>query len=142
MKQREWEGEEAEPRRGIGGFVRSLLRGIPWSERAEAEETVVLETPPNGKLRVDNANGRTHVIGEDRGDIEVRAANTARAESEEAAQRLVDEMRVVYRKELADALEQRLHHCRGRMSLRVGERGDDVVVDGDDDAFEDVVDAG
>lgn len=99
MKHREWEGEEEEPRRGIGGFVRSLLRGIPWSERAEAEETLLLETPPNNKLRVDNANGRTHVIGEDRQDIQVRAAKTARAESEEAAQRLVDEMRVVHRED-------------------------------------------
>jgi hypothetical protein len=79
---------------GLGGFLRSLLSGLPWSDRAEAEETFLLSAPAGGKLKVENANGKTAVIGEDRSDVAVRVLKTARAESEEAAQRLLGRIHV------------------------------------------------
>jgi hypothetical protein len=82
--------------RGFGGFLRSLLSGIPWSERATDEERIVLAAPASNHLRVHNTNGRTSVIGEERSDIEVIVAKTARAESSEAAQELLDEIRLVH----------------------------------------------
>lgn len=84
---------------GISGFLRSLLSGIPWKERAEGEETVVLDVPPGAALRVDNANGRTRVIGEDRDDIQVGLFKTARAESEDEAQSLIEKIQLVARDE-------------------------------------------
>ena len=80
---------------GLGEFLRSLLAGIPWSDRAEREETIALETPTGGSIKIYNANGRTRVIGEDRSDIEVNVVKQARAESTEAAERLLEEIRVV-----------------------------------------------
>jgi DUF4097 and DUF4098 domain-containing protein YvlB len=62
---------------GLGDFLRRLLSGIPWSERAEAIESLHFATPPAGLLRIDNPNGRTRIRGEDREDVE-------------AARRLVD----------------------------------------------------
>jgi hypothetical protein len=79
---------------GLSGFLRNLLAGIPWSDRAEAEECCQLEVPPSRDVKIRNANGRTHVVGEERSDIEVRAAKCARAESSEAAERLLREIRV------------------------------------------------
>ena len=79
---------------GFGEFLRSLLAGIPWSERAEAEETVRLAAPRSGLVRVDNSNGRTRVVGEDRSDVEVRLQKVARAESESAARRLAEAIRL------------------------------------------------
>jgi hypothetical protein len=81
---------------GFGGFLRSLLAGIPWSERASGEERVRLEVPPGRLLRVHNTNGRTTVIGEEREDIEVQVAKTARAESADAARELLDEIRLIH----------------------------------------------
>jgi hypothetical protein len=81
---------------GFGGFLRSLLAGIPWSERANAEEQVRLDAPPSRLLRVHNTNGRTTVIGEERDDIEVQVAKTARAESAAAASELLDEIRLIH----------------------------------------------
>jgi len=77
---------------GVTGFLRSLLAGIPWSERAEGEETLHLEPSPGRIFRLHNSNGRTRVCGEDRSDIEVRVAKTARAESAEAADRLLEQI--------------------------------------------------
>ncbi len=79
---------------GLGEFLRSLLAGIPWSDRAECEETLQFAPPPGGAVKVYNANGKTRVVGEDREDIEVEAVKYARAESSEAAQRLLREIRV------------------------------------------------
>ena len=79
---------------GLGGFLRSLLSGLPWSDRAESEETFTLARPAGGKLKVENANGKTVVIGEDRGDVQVHVARSARAESEDAARKLLDRIRV------------------------------------------------
>jgi hypothetical protein len=97
-------GGERRDMGGLGGFLRSLLSGIPWSDRADREEELILAAPITGKLRIFNANGRTRVIGEDRTDLAVRACKTARAESEAAAQRLLEDMRVVAR-QIGDGLE-------------------------------------
>ncbi len=89
---------------GFAGFLRSLLAGVPWSERAEGEDVLHLERPAGGAFRLHNANGRTRICGEDRDDIEVHAAKLARAESTEAAKRLLEQIRVVYA-EVGDTLE-------------------------------------
>ena len=81
---------------GFGGFLRSLLSGIPWSERATGDEQIRIDAPASHNLRVHNTNGRTTVIGEERDDIEVQVAKTARAESTEAARQLLDEIRLIH----------------------------------------------
>lgn len=107
MKRRDDDGASEGGTRGggISGFIRSLLSGIPWSERGEATETLTLDPPTGGGLRVDNANGRTHVIGEDRTDIEIEAVKTARADSEESAQRLLEDIKIVHREDSQGILE-------------------------------------
>ena len=80
---------------GFGGFLRSLLAGLPWSERAEQEETLRLEAPEGHAVRIQNANGRIRVVGEDRSDVQVRATKVAHAGSDEAAESLLREMRVL-----------------------------------------------
>jgi DUF4097 and DUF4098 domain-containing protein YvlB len=95
VKTRAWkEALFADRGRGFAEFLHSLLAGIPWSERAEAEETCSLPVPRRGLLRIDNPHGRTHVVGEERSDLEVRACKVARAESEEAARRLAETIRL------------------------------------------------
>ena len=91
------ESEEigAERHGGFGSFLRSLLAGVPWSERAESEEVLHFGAPASRVFRLHNANGRTRVIGEAREDIEVRATKTARAESAEAARVLVENIRIL-----------------------------------------------
>ena len=79
---------------GFGGFVRNLLSGIPWSEKAETTETLRFDTPTARTLRIDNANGRTRVVGEDRDDVEVEAHKVARAESEDGARKLLQDIQV------------------------------------------------
>ncbi|MDH3212945.1 MAG: hypothetical protein OEM05_10715 [Myxococcales bacterium] len=92
-------------RSGFGRFLRSLLAGIPWSEHAEEDVVLHLTLPPGGQtLRLHNANGRTRIVGADRSDIEVRARKKARAESAEAAKRLLETIRIVA-DEVGDALE-------------------------------------
>ncbi len=76
----------------LGGLFRRLVDGLPWSERAERTETRTFACPERPCLRIDNANGRTRVVGEDRDDIEVRIQKTARAESPEAAEALLDQI--------------------------------------------------
>jgi len=70
---------------GLGGFLRSLLQGIPWRERAELEETLMLPAPRAG-LSIENENGRTQVVGEDRSDIALKIVRAARGESAEDAE--------------------------------------------------------
>lgn len=88
----------------FGGFLRSLLSGIPWSELAERVDTARYKAPVGGVLRVRNANGRIEVIGEDRHDVVVEAAKRARAESQEEAERLLDTIRLA-EEEAPDGLE-------------------------------------
>jgi hypothetical protein len=85
-----------EPPQGLKGLLRSLLPGIPWAERAETRETQQLAAPKGHVFRVHNSNGVTKIAGEDRADIEVTAHKTARAESSEAAGRLLEEIRLVF----------------------------------------------
>ena len=73
-------GDEAGRRSGgFGGLLRSILSGIPWSERADGEETLRLDASPASAIRVDNANGRTRIVGEDRNDIEIGRDFTVRS---------------------------------------------------------------
>ena len=88
-------GERTGRSSGLGGFLRSLLSGIPWSERAEGSETLHLDPPSGGILHLNNSNGRTHVVGQDRDDIEIVASKHSRAESGEAAQALLESIRLV-----------------------------------------------
>jgi DUF4097 and DUF4098 domain-containing protein YvlB len=92
----EREGED-EPREsgGLGGFLRGLLSGIPWSESAQAVETITLDAPAGARLTIHNANGKTRVVGEDRDDIEVVVTKHARAESTEAAQQLLGQIELL-----------------------------------------------
>ncbi len=90
------DGDDEGMERGFGGFLRSLLSGIPWSERATREERIELAAPASGHVRIHNTNGRTTVIGEERSDIEICIAKTARAESSEAALQLLDQIRLVH----------------------------------------------
>lgn len=86
----------AEDARGFGGFLRSLLSGIPWSESAHAEETLLLDAPVGRHMSVHNANGRTRVIGEERNDIEVQIEKHARGETPAAAEEVLDEIDVTW----------------------------------------------
>jgi DUF4097 and DUF4098 domain-containing protein YvlB len=96
--------EEACAEGGLSGFVRSLLSNIPWSERLERKETLHLDVTENRMLSVYNSNGRTAVTGEERDDIEVRITKIARAESQEGASELLDEIYVAAA-DVAGALE-------------------------------------
>jgi Toastrack DUF4097 len=79
---------------GIKALLRSLLPGIPWAERAETKQTVVFAAPKSQVFKVHNSNGVTRITGEDRDDVEVTAHKTARAESREAAEALLEEIRL------------------------------------------------
>ena len=98
-------GASGDEKRGLGGFLRSLLSGLPWHERAEADETLRLGSPPGGGIRVDNANGCTVVVGEDRADVEIRVHKAARGSSEAEAAQLAGSIRVLTREDAAGSLE-------------------------------------
>ena len=85
----------ADDGRGFSGFIRSLLSGIPWSESAHAEETLVLDPPEGRHMSIHNANGKTRVYGEDRDDVEIQVEKHARAESVAAANAVLDDIEVV-----------------------------------------------
>jgi hypothetical protein len=91
--------------RGLGGFLRSLLSGLPWHERAEANETLQLASPSGGAIRVDNANGCTVVVGEDRADVEIRVHKAARGGSEAEATQLASSIKVLAREDAAGVLD-------------------------------------
>lgn len=78
----------------LGGLIRGLVSGIPWSECAEAEETLHLEIPRKCVVHIHNANGRTVITGEERDDIEITTTKQARAECPRAAEELIDSMGV------------------------------------------------
>ncbi len=81
---------------GFGSFVRSLLAGVPWSEHAERDDLLRLPRPSSGIIRIHNANGKTRLVGEERADVELLANKNARAESGEAAQALLESIRVIH----------------------------------------------
>jgi len=91
--------------RSLGGFLRSLLSGLPWHERAEAVETRQLTSPSGGAIRVDNANGCTVVVGEDRADVEIRVHKAARAGTEAEAEQLASSIKVLTREDAAGVLD-------------------------------------
>lgn len=105
MKKRHSGWDHGELHRRFSGFLRTLLSGIPWSERAEGQDELLLDAPRGGTLRVDNANGRTQVVGEDREDVWIEIVRAARAESEEEAERLLKSIRVLARTDGAGNLE-------------------------------------
>jgi hypothetical protein len=88
--------EDGGPAQGFRALLRSLLPGIPWAERAEKRETQTFAAPKGHVFRVHNSNGVTRITGEDRSDIEVTTLKTARAESSEAAEALLEEIRLVF----------------------------------------------
>ena len=90
------QGDAENPTSRLGGFLRSLLEGIPWRERAELEETLMLPAPKSG-LSVDNENGRTRVIGEDRADVALKVTRAARGDSVEDAAARADAIKVTTR---------------------------------------------
>jgi hypothetical protein len=114
-------GEQGGEHGGFTGFLRGLLSGIPWSERAAREETVTVDAPSSGRLRVHNSNGRTRITGEDRRDIEVTAYKTARAGSQHAAEELLDEIELVFTEdalwEISDRALERETGARGLRSI-------------------------
>jgi len=79
---------------GLGSFIKSLLSGIPWSESASREESRTLAVPSAGIVSLHNSNGRTRVVGEDRDDIVLNTLKHARAETQEAAEQLLDDIRI------------------------------------------------
>jgi len=118
---------------GLGGFLRALP-GMPWTKSAHREEQLQLALPEGGVLRLDNANGATSIIGEDRGDICIEARKEARAECEEAAGRLAENIRLLHRRDAGGALEIEVdvpgrwsRRCRADLKLHVP-RGTDVHV--------------
>lgn len=87
-------GEAAGREARITGLLRSILSGIPFSERAERVDVSEYRLGDCPALYIHNANGRIHVIGEEREAVELRACKRARAESTAAAERLLDEIEV------------------------------------------------
>jgi hypothetical protein len=113
-----------ELRGGFGGFLRSLLSGLPWHERAEANETLRFASPSGAAIRVDNVNGCTVVIGEDRGDVEMVVHKAARAGSEAEAAQLAAAIRVLAREDAAGVLDVEVElpgrwTHRGRVDLEI-----------------------
>jgi DUF4097 and DUF4098 domain-containing protein YvlB len=80
---------------GVSSFLRSLLAGIPWSESASVEERAKFSVPSARVVELDNVNGKTRVVGEDRDDIQLFAVKHARAESQHAAEKLLEEIQIV-----------------------------------------------
>ena len=119
------DGDDTDDGRGFGGFIRSLLSGIPWSESAHSEETLVLDPPQGRHVAVHNANGKTRIYGEDRDDIEIFVEKHARGESVSAAGEVLDEIDVLT-EEVADGLEIEVvapsrwkRHGSANLSVRV-----------------------
>lgn len=90
---------------GFGGFLRSLLAGVPWSERGEAEQTLELPAPDSGTIRIHNANGKTRVVGEERGDIQILCRKVARAESNDGVEELLAHIRLLHARGADGSLE-------------------------------------
>jgi DUF4097 and DUF4098 domain-containing protein YvlB len=85
---------EERPTGKLGGLIRSLMAGIPWSECAEGEDVYHFDVPSGNVVHIHNANGKTQIIGEDRENIEIHACKQSRAECGNAAEQLVREMQV------------------------------------------------
>ena len=119
---------------GIGAFLRNLLSGIPWSECAESEEEMTLAAPAAGKIQVNNGNGRTRVVGEDRDDVAICIQRRARAETDEAAAEVLDAIRIESA-DVAGSLVLDVHtprkwnrHGHAHLELRVP-RGSQIIIE-------------
>ncbi len=90
------EDPPCEEREGFGlrSLLRNLFKGIPFCEAAEVEEVLHFARPRAATVTVSNANGRTRLFGEERDDIKIIAWKRARAESVEAAELMVRDIRV------------------------------------------------
>ena len=78
----------------LGGLLRQLVSGIPWSECAESEQRLELDVPSKGIIHIHNANGRTSVVGESRENVEIVASKQARAECMVSASEMVEKMKI------------------------------------------------
>jgi hypothetical protein len=87
-------GETSRHSSGLGSFLKSLLSGIPWSESVSEEETFTLPRPAGHRLSIQNSNGRTRVIGEDRDDVEIFVEKHARAENVQAAREVLERIQI------------------------------------------------
>jgi ribosomal protein S27E len=91
MSTRHPRSHSEEPRsEGIGSFLRNLITSVPWSECAESSEEMIVAAPSGGRIKINNGNGRTRVIGENRDDISIQIHKRARAESPDAADELLE----------------------------------------------------
>ena len=102
-------------------FLRSLFAHMPGRECAEARETFHCDAPTS-TLHLDNPGGRTRVIGEARGDLQVAVHKFARAESREHARARLTRMRVLRAHTESGALELAVNipgSRHGRMDLEV-----------------------
>jgi hypothetical protein len=79
---------------GFGGLLRSLFSRMQWGERATDEESLVVPMPRGRAISVFNANGKTHVVGEDRDDIEIRIHKSVRADCPDVAEKLLDSIKL------------------------------------------------
>ena len=108
---------------GLSHLLRTLFSGIPWSEASERVDVVCEKLGPGQAVRIHNSNGRIHVTGEERDDVEVRARKRGRAESPEAAARLLDEIVVEATRETAglslDVQIPKRWNRRGSVNLEV-----------------------
>jgi hypothetical protein len=90
-------GTRPRPRRRSGrraqGAAAQLLPGIPGPSAPRRRRRGLRRAEARTCSRVANSNGVTRITGEDRDDIEVTLLKTARAESSEAAEALLDEIR-------------------------------------------------
>lgn len=79
---------------GFGGLLRSLFSRLPWGEMRSEEKTLVVPAPSGRAVSIRNANGKTRVVGEQRGDIEIRVVKSVRADCPDAAARLLDSIQL------------------------------------------------
>ncbi len=121
---------EEQPSGKLGGLIRSLMAGIPWSECAEGQDVVTLDLPRGNVIHVHNANGKTQIIGEEREDIEIHICKQSRAESRAAAEELVQEMGIksdviAGRTEIESDIPRRWNrHGRVNLSVKVPRHAD------------------
>jgi DUF4097 and DUF4098 domain-containing protein YvlB len=107
----------------ISELLRSLISGIPWSEAAEGHEIFHIKAPAENSVLINNSNGRTEVVGEERDDIEVLVDKLSRAECPRAAEDLISSMAV--RTEVVDGVLEidveipKKWNRHGRVSLTV-----------------------
>jgi DUF4097 and DUF4098 domain-containing protein YvlB len=94
MTDRDTTSAEGDESGGLSGFLRGLLSGIPWSESATDELSLRFDPPQGLLLELHNPNGKTRILGEDRHDVQILAVKHARAESQSAAEQMLDAIHI------------------------------------------------